>query len=136
MRLPLFSLALLTALAAAPAFAADKLTPGRAIEGALQASDRSSDSGGRSHDYALDLDAGQLVAISAKSEDFDTVLILFGPDGDRVAENDDKEGGGTDSLLVVSAPATGTYTVRLNSLPMGEGHTGDYSLRALVVSDD
>ncbi|WP_407353383.1 PPC domain-containing protein [Luteimonas sp. R10] len=136
MRIPLLPLALLTALAATPAVAADKLTPGQTVEGALQAGDRSSDSGGRSRDYALDLDAGQLVAINAKSEDFDTVLILFGPDGDRISENDDQEGGGTDSLLVVSAPVTGTYTVRLNSLPMGEGHTGRYSLRALAVGDD
>ncbi|MDH5822582.1 hypothetical protein QFW77_06200 [Luteimonas sp. RD2P54] len=126
----------IAALAAVPAAAAEPLPPGKTVEGTLRAEDRPADNGGRSHDYTLELTEGQLVAITVKSTEFDPVVILFGPDNERIAENDDKEGGGTDSLLVTSAPSTGKHTVRVNSLPMGDGHTGAYSVRAVVISED
>lgn len=119
-----------------PVLAADSLTAGKTVEGRLAAGDRPSDSGGRSHDYTLRLEAGQTVAISARSADFDTVVIVFTPDGEKLGENDDREGGGTDSLLVVAAPEAGDYTVRVNSLPLGDGHLGAYTLRASVIGDD
>ena len=130
-------LALSLSLAAAlPASAAQPLSIGTTVQGQLVASDRPSDRGGRSHDYSLRLAEGQLVAISAKSTDFDPVVIVFKPDGDLLGENDDREDGSTNALLVVAAPETGVYTVRVNSLPMGAGHLGAYSLRASVISDD
>src|SRR5690606_14309546 len=128
-------LALGLALATLPAFAAQPLVPGKAVQGRLQASDRPSDRGGRSHDYSLRLRQGQLVVITARSEDFDPVLLVFGGDGELLAENDDHENGSTNAAVVMTAPETGTYTVRVNSLPMGDGHLGDYTLRAVVLED-
>ncbi|MGJ4731166.1 PPC domain-containing protein [Luteimonas sp. SDU101] len=129
-------LALTLAAAALPALSAEPLTVGTTVQGQLLASDRPSDRGGRSHDYSLRLSEGQLVAVTLKSSDFDPVVIVFKPDGDLLGENDDRDDGSTNSLLVVTAPETGVYTVRVNSLPMGEGHVGAYSLRASVISDD
>lgn len=119
-----------------PAIAANDLPLGRTISGQLVAGDRPSDAGGRSHDYRLALQEGQLVAIHAKSAEVDTFVVVFLPGGDKLGENDDREGGGTDSLLVVSAPQTGVYTVRVNSLPVGDSHLGAYTLRASVIDDD
>lgn len=129
-------LALTLAAAALPALSAEPLPVGTTVQGQLLASDRPSDRGGRSHDYSLRLSEGQLVAVTLKSSDFDPVVIVFKPDGDLLGENDDRDDGSTNSLLVVTAPETGVYTVRVNSLPMGEGHVGAYSLRASVISDD
>ena len=129
-------LALILAAATLPAVATEPLQVGTAVQGQLLATDRPNDRGGRSHDYSLRLSEGQLVAVTLKSEDFDPVVLVFKPDGDLLGENDDREDGSTNSLLVVTAPETGTYTVRVNSLPMGEGHLGAYSLRASVISDD
>jgi len=129
-------LALSLAAATVPAIAAEPLSVGTTVQGRLLVTDRPSDRGGRSHDYSLRLQQGQLVAVTLKSGDFDPVLIVFRPDGDQLGENDDRDDGSTNSLLVVTAPETGNYTVRVNSLPMGEGHVGGYSLRASVISDD
>ena len=134
MRKTLFALSLATF--AMPALAAETMVVGKTVEGRLEAGDRPSDAGGRSRDYTIRLQEGQLLAITAKSGDFDTMVILFKPGGDKLGENDDREGGGTDSLLVVSAPEAGDYTLRINSLPVGEGHVGAYSLRASVIGDD
>ena len=129
-------LALSLAAAAVPAIAAQPLAIGTTVQGQLLATDRPSDRGGRSHDYSLRLQQGQLVAVTVKSEDFDPVVIVFRPDGDQLGENDDRDDGSTNALLVVTAPETGSYTVRVNSLPMGDGHVGSYSVRASVISDD
>lgn len=128
-------LALSLATLALPVLAAEPMAVGKTVEGRLEAGDRPSDGGGRSRDYTIRLQEGQLLAITAKSSEFDTMVIVFKPDGDKLGENDDREGGGTDSLLVVSAPVTGDYTLRINSLAVGDGHTGAYSLRASVIDD-
>ena len=129
-------LALALAAFALPATAAQPLSIGKTVQGQLSSSDRPSDRGGRSQDYTLRLQEGQLVAVTVKSTAFDPVVIVFKPDGDLLGENDDRDDGSTDSLLVVTAGETGDYTVRVNSLPMGEGHVGAYTLRASVISDD
>src|SRR5690606_39348274 len=117
-------LALSLAAATVPAIAAEPLSVGTTVQGRLLVTDRPSDRGGRSHDYSLRLQQGQLVAVTLKSGDFDPVLIVFRPDGDQLGENDDRDDGSTNSLLVVTAPETGHYTERVNSLPMSEGHVG------------
>ena len=129
-------LALILAAVILPATAAESLTPGKTVNAVLKASDRSNDRGGRSHDYTLQLKQDQIVLVTAKSEDFDAVVLVFGPDGDHLAENDDHESGSTNAALIMTAPQTGSYTVRVNSLPMGDGHVGAYSVRAIVFSED
>lgn len=131
MRKPL--LALLFAALALPAVAADVLVPGQTRQARLESSDRPGDRGGRSHDYRLRLEQGQLVAIVVRSTGFDPVLMVFQPDGEPLAENDDHENASTNAAVVVTAPVSGDYTVRVNSLPIGGDTLGDYSVRAVVL---
>ena len=124
-------------MATGAANAADPtLSLGRLTNGALTEASRPSDGGGRSQDYVLQLSAGQLVAISAKSDDMDPVLMLFAPDGSRLAENDDRADGDTNALIVAATTEAGEYRVRLNSLGSGDDSLGKYTIKASVVSDD
>lgn len=54
--------------------------------------------------------SGETISIHLQSDAFDTQLYLSGPSGDTIAEDDDG-GGGTDSLLTVTLPETGTYVI-------------------------
>ncbi len=137
MRAALFSSLILSVLAVGTAHAADtELAMGRSVEGRFDRNARPSDGGGRSQDYRLVLKADQLVAISAKSDDVDPVLILFGPDGEVVSQNDDRGDDDTNALIVTSVSAGGDYTVRVNSLGSGEDALGAFTLKAMPISDD
>lgn len=115
--------------------AAESLVIGQTIKASLTDRDRISDSGGRSKDYQVTLKKGQLVALNARSSEIDPVLILFKNDGALLEENDD-HGESTDSLIVTTIPADGTYTLRINSLRSDDAKTtGEYSLRAMLVSE-
>ncbi|MBD2090539.1 trypsin-like peptidase domain-containing protein [Microcoleus sp. FACHB-1515] len=81
--------------------------------------------------YSFDGQAGQQVLIEMSSSDFDAYLILIGPDGESIGQDDDG-GGGTNSRLIATLPASGRYTILANTYSAGE--TGDYSLRAATTS--
>lgn len=82
--------------------------------------------------YTLDATAGQQIAIAMTSNPpFDTYLYLIGPDGVRVASDDD--GGGNLQSRIPAAgtgfftlPTTGTYTIEATSFPSAV--TGAYIL--------
>ncbi|MGD1908328.1 MAG: tetratricopeptide repeat protein [Leptolyngbyaceae cyanobacterium] len=69
--------------------------------------------------------AGESIRIDLVSETFDTYLILVGPDGNWINENDDG-GDGTNSQLILALPESGTYQIWVNSFSAGE--TGSYTL--------
>jgi len=75
--------------------------------------------------WSLQGHAGQTILVSARSQEFDTVLRIVGPDGVDVAANDDG-GDGTDSLVSIKLPLDGTYTVWVT----GKG-SGKYAVRWL-----
>jgi hypothetical protein len=54
--------------------------------------------------------AGETISIHLESEAFDTQLYLSGPSGRSIASDDDG-GGGTNSLITVTLPETGTYVI-------------------------
>jgi serine protease Do len=58
---------------------------------------------------------GQSVTIDLTSPDFDTFLALLDPSGQLVDKNDDLSDNDTNSRLVVTLPATGTYQVIVNA---------------------
>ncbi|HEU0014133.1 MAG TPA: caspase family protein [Longimicrobium sp.] len=72
--------------------------------------------------------AGERVRISMTSSAFDTYLALgrIVNGNFQEVEADDDGGTGTNSLIVATLPANGTYLIRANSL--GAGQTGAYSL--------
>ncbi|MGQ4648077.1 trypsin-like peptidase domain-containing protein [Lyngbya aestuarii] len=79
--------------------------------------------------YVFEGQSGQQVQIDMRSREIDSYLILLGPNGQDVAQDDDG-GGGTNSRLAATLPATGTYLLMANSYDAGQA--GGYSLRAEV----
>ena len=77
--------------------------------------------------------AGEVINIELVSEEFDTYLILLGPDEQLVAEDDDGNGG-TNSQIVVTLPTTGIYQILANAYGVGE--IGQYTLTQNFASDD
>jgi serine protease Do len=59
--------------------------------------------------------AGQTVVITMESQDFDTYLILIGPDEQVVAQNDDISPDNLNSSITVTLPTTGTYRAIANA---------------------
>jgi hypothetical protein len=66
-------------------------------------------------EYTFEGTTGQQVTISLVSSDFDTYLILLGPDGTVIDQNDDISSSNFNSELTVTLPVAGTYTVIANS---------------------
>ena len=76
--------------------------------------------------WQLEGRAGDRVAISLESDDFDAYLYLAGPGLDGVRTDDDG-GGDLDSRLELTLPANGPYRVVAAALSSGSG--GAYTLR-------
>jgi serine protease Do len=63
--------------------------------------------------------AGQSVKITLRSPDFDTYLVVIGPDGKILAQNNDISANDTNSSLQMELPRTGTYRIIINSHDKG-----------------
>ena len=86
--------------------------------------------GDTSYDYWVHQGrGGERLTIRLESDDFDTFLEFGRLDGDAFMEMDSNDDGsdGTNSELMVSLPADGTYAIRARSLNQGE--IGEYVLR-------
>ncbi|HKP72750.1 MAG TPA: pre-peptidase C-terminal domain-containing protein, partial [Pyrinomonadaceae bacterium] len=84
--------------------------------------------------YSFNATAGQQVSVTLTSANFNAFVYLIMPNGDVVADNDG--GGGTNARLPQGAgfgrlPITGTYTIIVNSLNVGE--SGSYSLSLSIA---
>lgn len=89
----------------------DEVFQGELTENALAAS----------YDFALE--AGQIITLTTASSDgLDTVLTLFGPDGQILAQNDDFAGGGLLSRLTAAPLADGTYRAEVTGYNDATGH--------------
>lgn len=84
--------------------------------------------GGLAEPVELQAAAGTSVTISMESADIDTLLVLAGPDGTVVAEDDDG-GTGFDSELTTTLSQTGTYTIWATSF--SGTATGAYTLSVM-----
>jgi pimeloyl-ACP methyl ester carboxylesterase len=110
---------------------------GQRISGSLSASDGRSVARGDSYfadRYTLTGSAGQQIAISMVSSDFDTYLYLLRADNTVLASDNDG-GGGRNSRIPAGSgfftlPATGTYIIEATSF--SPNATGTYTL---VVTD-
>lgn len=79
--------------------------------------------------YVFEGRAGQQVQIEMISRELDAYLILLDPKGNDLAQDDDGKGN-TNSQIVVTLPANGTYLLMANSYDAGQA--GTYSIRARV----
>ncbi len=77
--------------------------------------------------YAIELTAGQRVYFVMRSSDVDSRLVLDGPTGLHV-DNDDAFPGNNDSAVMIVVPAAGRYTVTATTV--GRNQSGAFTLRA------
>lgn len=89
--------------------------------------------GTRYHEYPFSGEAGKTISIMMESEDFDPYLYLIGPDGERVATNDDRPDGDYSSAINIPLSQTGTYRVQATTYGRNDG--GRYSLIVRYVPD-
>lgn len=85
--------------------------------------------------YRLEGEANQeiILTMQATGEDLDAYLIILGPDGERVAENDDS-GSTTNSEIRLTLPATGTYVIVATRFLERDGFgTGGFNLQVITA---
>lgn len=81
-------------------------------------------------EYAVPLQAGRAYRFQLSSNAFDPMLELFGPDGAKLAEDDDA-GGGLSAQIVHLARTTGTHRLRVLANQAGASGGGRYTLLAV-----
>jgi len=81
--------------------------------------------------YTFDTKEGYQCTIDMTSTDFDTYIMLQGPAGEDLGQNDDAAPGNTNSQLTITAPSSGSYTVSANSKT--SGLTGAYSMHVVCA---
>lgn len=106
------------------------ISAGVAITGTLGPSDcLSVDGPFYTHVYSFDGLTGQRISISLSSSSFDTYLVLLGPDGSVVAQDDDG-GGGLNARIPMAGTlrleASGAYRIEVSSFQQLQ--TGNYTL--------
>lgn len=76
--------------------------------------------------WHVELRVGQVLAATADSASFDTVLRVLGPRGAEIAWNDDRGDGTLNSTLELVAGVEGVYTIEVTDF--GHDHGGHYAL--------
>lgn len=80
--------------------------------------------------YIFEGQAGQVVEIVMESGDVDSYLMLFGPNGEGIAEDDDSYGN-SNAYITVTLPEDGVYTIFANTYEAGE--MGRYQIGGLLT---
>ncbi|HEY0022802.1 MAG TPA: PPC domain-containing protein [Longimicrobium sp.] len=111
--------------------ASQAITAGQPVTGQIADTDNVSDEDDAFYDaYTFTGRAGQRIAITLESEEFDTFLRVGRMEGgafEELESDDDGAGGeGTNSMLRMTLEQDGQYVIRVS--PLGEG-TGAYTLR-------
>ena len=94
--------------------------------GVLAAGDGTLPNGEFADLYTFDSAQSNYLFAELTSQDFDTYLILMGPDGEVIIENDDFDGNLQVSYFDIDLPEPGIYRVFVTSAHPGE--TGRYTL--------
>ena len=90
------------------------LTPGQSVMGELTPLDHQRRSGKYEDAYTLQGRRGQRVEIRLSSDDFDPYLLVTGPGGYQIS-NDDGDANSLNSRLVIELPADGVYRIAATS---------------------
>lgn len=107
---------------------------GMAIADILTSSSRTLPDGSYYEAYQFQGQAGQRITIDMRSGSgsIDPYLVLFAPNGRRIAEDDDG-GGGKNARVDVTLPMTGRYILYANSYEVGV--RGSFTLSANIVNN-
>lgn len=84
-------------------------------EGLLSGSSPALEDGSLYEEHSFQGNAGQTITISLESSEFDTYLILLGPNDQVIGENDDASPNTLNSTLTITLPVTGTYRIIANA---------------------
>jgi serine protease Do len=84
-------------------------------EGLLNGSSPTLQDGSLYQEHSFQGNAGQTITISLESREFDTYLILLGPNDQVIGENDDASPDTLNSSLTITLPVTGTYRIIANA---------------------
>jgi hypothetical protein len=111
--------------------AARSLAAGQSLTGELSANDAQRRSGKYEDVFTIQGRRGERVDLRLASSDFDPLLLVTGPGGFNLS-NDDEDGQSesTNSRLVIEFPADGAYRIGVSSFRSGE--TGSYRLQAAL----
>ncbi|HLM69021.1 MAG TPA: hypothetical protein VK358_15890, partial [Longimicrobium sp.] len=128
-----YTLAVERASGAAPS-GAQTIAMGQTVSGRLDTSDPKLSDNSHYDLYVYRGRPGERVMVTMRSSDFDTYMAWGRVAGNRfdAIERDDDSGGGTNSQLIATVGASGTYAVQANSLAAGA--TGSYTLTVQPVS--
>jgi uncharacterized protein YkwD len=95
--------------------------------GTLDTGDKTIPDDGSFYDsYPLEGKAGESFIITLESDDFDTFLALMDPKGTILEQNDDIDDKNSNSLLRITLPDDGVYSLIINAY--NEGGKGEYVL--------
>jgi hypothetical protein len=108
-------------------YAPVKLLPNVEVKDTLSERDIPTGDGGFARDYAIQLMAGDRIAIELSSESFDTTVILLNAEGKTIGKNDDGPDGTSNSLLFTKIKDAGTYVIRVQGF--GETSSGEFKLK-------
>ncbi len=97
-----------------PCETAAQIALGETVNGSLTSSDCRLDDSSYADFYVFNATEGQQITINLSSGAFDTYLGLANETGTFLME-DDNGGGGTNSRITVTLPATGLYVILANS---------------------
>lgn len=97
--------------------------------GTLTRSDDTLSDGSHYHIYRINARRGDVISVTLTSEDFDTYLMVI-DDGEFREDNDDREGGGTNSALSFTVDQQRDFYLVATSYEPGA--TGAYTLTATV----
>jgi hypothetical protein len=111
-----------------PAPRAQAIRAGQTVSGQLSDSDAQADDDSYYDAFVYEGRAGERLRITLRSPDFDAFLSVGQGTGESFEsiQTDDDGGGGTDAMVEITLPRTGTYVIRANTLTGGE--TGAYTL--------
>ncbi|ASC73065.1 Tetratricopeptide repeat domain protein [Halomicronema hongdechloris C2206] len=106
------------------------------VEGVLEAGDDTLNDGSLYDTYTFDGNAGQTIAITLESVEFDTFLLILDNQGDELARNNDidTEAGNYHSFITLTLPTDGIYTIWANGFD--ESSRGRYSLTVVDTSPE
>lgn len=111
------------------------ITVGQSKDGVLEPGDELAGDGPYQDRWTVTARAGQRLRVDMHSSDFDSYLVLLGPDGGTLASDDDGGAEGNDASLGLRAPTAGTYTVLATSY--GDNvRSGAYRLSVVEETGD
>ena len=113
---------------------ATSLAPGQSVAGEISPNDAQRQSGKYEDVYVVQGRRGARIDLRLSSEDFDPYLVVTGPEGFSLSNDDEPGGQSLNSRVVLEFPADGAYRVAATTFRPGE--TGSYRLQAAQAGSD